>query len=196
MKPFSRSTSILLSWLATTLAQAASLPEKIEFNRDARPILADNCYYCHGPDASHRKAKLRLDVRDDALAREAFVPGKPDESELVPRIRPAHEDEVMPPPDSNKRLSARDKAVLEGWIARGAAYQKHWAYEQPVKAAIPQGADAIDTLVARRLAEVGLKPSPEADRRTLIRRLHSDLTGLPPTPEEVAAFENEPMPDA
>ena len=102
----------------------------------------------------------------------------------------------MPPPDSHKKLSARDKTILERWIAQGASYQKHWAYEPPVKAAIPSGANAIDTLVARRLAEVGLKSSPEADRRTLIRRVYSDLIGLLPTPAEVAAFENDRAPDA
>ncbi|MBL9189853.1 MAG: PSD1 domain-containing protein [Opitutaceae bacterium] len=177
-------------------AQVPAMPEKIEFNRDVRPILSDNCFACHGPDASHRKGKLRLDDREAALKRGAFVPGKAAESELVARIQSKHEDEIMPPPDSHKILSARDRAVLARWIDEGANYQKHWAYEAPVKAVIPSGANAIDMLVARRLAEVGLKPSPEADRRTLIRRLHSDLIGLPPTPEEVVAFENDRAPDA
>jgi hypothetical protein len=172
------------------------VPSRIEFNRDVRAILSDNCFSCHGPDASHRKGKLRLDVREVALAREVFVPGKPADSELVARIQSKDEDEVMPPPDSHKKLSARDKAVLERWIAQGANYQQHWAYEPPVKAAIPAGANPIDALVARRLAEVGVKSSPEADRRTLIRRLHADLIGLPPTPAEVAAFENDRAPDA
>ncbi len=172
------------------------MPETIEFNRDVRPILSDNCFSCHGPDASHRKAKLRLDVREAALAKEAFVPGKPAESELVVRIKSQDDDEVMPPPDSHKKLSARDKAILERWIAQGAAYQKHWAFEAPVKASVPSSANPIDTLVARRLASVGMKPSPEADRRTLIRRLHADLLGLPPTPAEVVAFENDHAPDA
>lgn len=172
------------------------IPAQIEFNRDVRPILSDNCFSCHGPDAAHRKAKLRLDVREAALAKEAFLPGKPAESELIARIRSSDEDEIMPPPDSHKKLSARDKAVLERWIAQGAEYQNHWAYEPPVKAALPAGANAIDALIARRLTEVGMKPSPEADRRTLIRRLRSDLHGLPPTPAEVAAFENDRAPDA
>ncbi len=175
---------------------APGLPERIEFNRDVRPILSDNCFYCHGPDASHRKAKLRLDVREAALAKEALVPGKAAESELVARINAQDEDEVMPPPDSHKRLSARDKAVLTRWIEQGAVYQQHWAYEPPARAAIPAGANAIDHLVAQRLAAVGLTPSPEADRRTLIRRLHFDLLGLPPTPAEVAAFENDRAPEA
>ncbi len=172
------------------------VPAQIEFNRDVRPILSDNCFSCHGPDASHRKGKLRLDLRDAALAREAFVPGKPADSELVARLHAKDEDEIMPPPDSHKKLSARDKLILERWIAQGANYQKHWAYELPVKAEIPPGANGVDVLVARRLAAVGLKSSPEAGRRTLIRRLHSDLLGLPPTPSEVEGFESDRAPDA
>ena len=181
---------------AGPLLAADSLPATIEFNRDVRPILADNCFHCHGPDASHRKAKLRLDVREVALEKQAFVPGKSAESTLVELIHSKDPDEVMPPPDSHQKLSARDKAVLARWIDQGANYQKHWAYEPPVKAAIPAGSNAIDTLVARRLTGVGMKPSPEADRRTLIRRLHADLLGLPPTPDEVAAFENDRAPEA
>ena len=172
------------------------IPAQIEFNRDVRPVLADNCFACHGPDAANRQAKLRLDVREAALAKEAFFPGKPAASELVVRIHSQDKDEMMPPPDSHKKLSARDKAVLARWIAQGAEYQNHWAYERPVKAAIPARANAIDTLVARRLITVRMKPSPEADRRTLIRRLSSDLIGLPPTPAEVAAFMADATPDA
>ena len=186
----------LLLPLIATAATPTAVPEKIEFNRDVRPILSDKCFHCHGPDASHRKGKLRLDLRDEALQREAFVPGRPGESELVARILSPHEDEVMPPPDSNKRLGARDKHVLQQWIQQGATYQKHWAYELPVKAAIPAGANGVDVLVARRLETVDLAPSPEADRRTLIRRLHFDLLGLPPTAAEVAAFENDTSPTA
>ena len=186
------------AWLPLLAAAATpvALPEKIEFNRDVRPILSDKCFHCHGPDASHRKGKLRLDVREEALQREAFVPGQPDASELLARIRSPHEDEVMPPPESNKRLSARDKLVLEHWIQQGAGYQKHWAYEPPVKAPVPLGANGVDVLVARRLEKVGLPQAPEADRRTLIRRLHFDLLGLPPTAAEVAAFENDRSPKA
>ncbi len=177
-------------------AETTAIRGAVEFNRDVRPILSDKCFYCHGPDASHRKGKLRLDSREDALAREAFVPGDPGRSELVARILSAHEDEAMPPPESNKRLDAREKRVLQEWIRQGATYQKHWAYELPVKPAVPAGSAGVDALVARRLAEVGLTASPEADRRTLIRRLHADLLGLPPSPEEVAAFERDTAPDA
>ena len=187
-----------LPWLvfSPALVAAGLRPDAIEFNRDVRPILSDNCFSCHGPDASHRQGKLRLDVREGALARGAFVPGDVAGSELVARIRSADEDEIMPPPDSSKKLSARDKMILERWIAQGAAYQRHWSYEPPVKAAIPPGANPVDTLVARRLAAVGLTPSREADRRTLIRRLSSDLIGLPPTAAEVAAFVADPAADA
>ncbi|MBL9212129.1 MAG: PSD1 domain-containing protein [Opitutaceae bacterium] len=182
--------------VSAATATPGAVPETIEFNRDVRPILSDKCFHCHGPDASHRKGKLRLDLREEALQREAFVPGQPRESELVARILSPHEDEVMPPPESNKRLSARDKRVLEQWIQQGATYQKHWAYEPPVKPPVPAGANGVDVLVARRLETVGLRPSPEADRRTLIRRLHFDLLGLPPTAAEVAAFANDPSPTA
>src|SRR5688572_12642561 len=120
-------------------SDAQPLPAKIEFNRDIRPILSDNCFYCHGPDASHREAKLRLDVRESALRKEAIIPGKPDESEMVARINSRDEEEMMPPPDSHKKLSPRDKALLERWIAQGAEYQQHWAYERPIKAEIPAG---------------------------------------------------------
>ncbi len=183
---------------AVTAVWSAELPvpAQIEFNRDVRPILADNCFSCHGPDAAHRKGKLRLDVRADALAREAFVPGKPADSELVARVRSPDPEEVMPPPDAHKTLTAREKLILERWIAQGGNYQRHWAYEPPVKATIPAGAHAVDVLVARRLAQVGLTPAPSAGRRTLIRRLHADLLGVPPTPAEVTAFVDDPAPDS
>ena len=190
----------LLTLLTAAAAVAAdglaSVPEKIEFNRDVRPILSDKCFLCHGPDAGTRKGKLRLDVREDALARNAFVPGKPAESEMLLRILSNEGDEVMPPPETHKAVDPRERAVLERWIAQGAAYQRHWAYEPPVKAEIPPRANGVDFLVARRLAEVGLNPSPEADRRTLIRRLYSDLIGLPPAQADVVAFENDASPEA
>jgi hypothetical protein len=186
----------LLAVPAYGASTTAPLPAKIEFNRDVRPILSDNCFYCHGPDKNHRDGKMRLDIREEALAKEAFVPGKPDESELINRILTTDEDDLMPPPKSHKKLSDRDKEILKRWIAQGAEYQLHWAYEKPAKAAVPAGQNGVDVLVQKRLAEIGLKASPEADRRTLIRRLYSDLLGLPPTPEEVAQFENDKSPKA
>jgi hypothetical protein len=170
--------------------------EPVEFNRDVRPILSDNCFYCHGPDASHREADLRLDVREEALELEAFVPGDPDASMLVERILSDEPYERMPPPESNKVLTAQQKEVLVRWIAQGALYQRHWSYEPIVKPEIPDGAQGVDYLVHRRLAEIGLEPSPQADRRTLIRRLYWDLLGLPPTPDEVDAFQNDSSADA
>jgi hypothetical protein len=186
----------LLPLLVGAALPETPVPAQIVFNRDVRPILSENCFACHGPDAAHLKGKLRLDVREAALSREAFVPGQPRESTLVERIRSRDEDEVMPPPDSHKTLTERDRRVLERWIEQGATYQKHWSYEAPVKAAIPPGENAIDVLVRRRLTEVGLRPAPEADRRTQLRRLHADLTGLPPTPEEMGAFVSDHSPDA
>jgi hypothetical protein len=168
----------------------------VSFSRDIRPILSDNCFSCHGPDASHRQADLRLDVRDDAMAAGAIAPGKPAESTLVSRINATDPDELMPPPESHKKLDAKQRELLTRWIEEGAEYQKHWAYEKPVKPGVPAGASGIDHLVRKRLAAIGLQASPEADRRTLIRRLSLDLLGLPPTPDEVAAFVADTRPDA
>ena len=177
-------------------APLASAVEPVEFNRDIRPILSDNCFYCHGNDASHRKAKLRLDIREEALKKEAFIPGKADESELVKRLFLTDPEEIMPPPESHKKLTDEQKELLKRWVAEGAKYQNHWAYEAPVKASVPSPVKAIDTLVAARLKAKGLAPTDEADRRTLARRLHADLLGLPPTPEEVEAFVQDKSPDA
>jgi hypothetical protein len=168
----------------------------VAFNRDIRPLLSDNCFHCHGPDASHRQADLRLDDRDAAVAAGAIVPGRAAASPLVERIRATEPGLVMPPPESHKTLTAAQQALLARWIDEGAVYQRHWAYEPPVKPPVPAGARAIDHLVRQRLTAVGLEPAPEADRRTLVRRLAFDLTGLPPTPEDVEAFIADPAPDA
>ena len=187
---------VAMAAVAYLWAAAVASSAPVSFNRDIRPILSDNCFYCHGPDASHRQADLRLDIRDDAVAAGANVPGKPAESTLVSRINATDSGELMPPPESHKKLDAKQKELLGRWIDEGAEYQKHWAYEQPVKVAVPAGTNGVDHLVRKRLAEIGLKPSAEADRRTLIRRLSFDLLGLPPTPEEVAAFVADTRPDA
>lgn len=139
---------------------------------------------------------MRLDVREEAVKAKAIVPGKAGASELIARVMATDEDDLMPPPASHKRLSARQKEILKRWIEQGAEYQQHWAYEPPVKPSIPPRRNGVDVLVQRRLVEIGLKPSPEADRRTLMRRLYSDLLGLPPRPEEVKAFEKDTAPDA
>jgi hypothetical protein len=175
---------------------------KVGFNRDIRPILSDNCFPCHGPDQNKRMAGLRLDLREEALARGAIVPGKPALSRLVNRVL-APGARAMPPPASHKTLTAEQKALLKRWVAEGARYEGHWAYIPPRRPVVPKLADrryparnAIDALVRARLKSKGLLPSPEADRRTLIRRLYFDLLGLPPTPEEVAAFVSDRAPDA
>ncbi|HEX4142922.1 MAG TPA: PSD1 and planctomycete cytochrome C domain-containing protein [Pirellulales bacterium] len=178
------------------LAAEPQVPAKVEFNRDIRPILSDKCFFCHGPDAKNRKADLRLDLREEAVMLKAIVPEQPQESGLVKRIFSDDPDELMPPPDSHKTLTAAQKELLERWVAQGAQYQQHWAYEPPVKATISEGQNGVDALIGKRLAEIGMKPAPQADRRTLIRRLYSDLLGLPPTPEEVQAFVSDQSPSA
>ena len=177
---------------------AQSLPDRVLFNRDVRPILSDNCFYCHGPDAEHRQADLRLDIREEALASEAIVPSEPQASALIDRIFSDDPDLQMPPPGSHKKLTSLQKSILRRWIEQGAEYQAHWSYVKPVKPAleITAGQNPIDVLVHKRLSEIGLKPSPEADRRTLIRRLSMDLIGLPPTPQAVAAFVGDTRADA
>ncbi len=191
-----RVAAILLLSLASTASAAEPLPARIEFNRDVQPILSDNCFFCHGPDAGQRQADLRLDLRDEAVDGGAIVPGDPEESSLIQRIFSDDEDLQMPPPDSHKRLTQQQREILKAWVEQGAEYQQHWSYEPPVKAEIPAGRDAIDVLVQRSLSEHGLETSPPADRRTLIRRLYFDLLGLPPTPEEVQAFIADASPDA
>ncbi len=189
---------IVLAAIFTTAGQLAAVPPagKVEFNRDVRPILSDNCFYCHGPDQNHRKAKLRLDVREGALEKKAFVPGNAQASELLKRLAATDPDEVMPPPDSNKKLTADQKETLKRWIQQGGEYQAHWSYVAPTKETTAPNLHPIDTLVQKRLAALNLRPSVEADRRTLVRRLYSDLIGLPPTSEEVLAFVNDTAPDA
>ncbi|HZV34818.1 MAG TPA: DUF1549 domain-containing protein, partial [Verrucomicrobiae bacterium] len=170
--------------------------EKISYNRDIRPILSDNCFHCHGPDQKQRKGKFRLDVREDAVAKGAIVPGKPGESKLISRINATNQDDIMPPLEAHKNLTVAQKETLRRWIANGAVYEKHWAYVPPTKAAVPPNKNPIDYLVREHLREDGLKPAPPADRRTLARRLYFDLIGLPPKPEEVEAFEKDRSPDA
>ncbi|MBX9627436.1 MAG: DUF1553 domain-containing protein [Gemmataceae bacterium] len=178
---------------------------KVEYNRDVRPILAENCFACHGADSAARKADLRLDRRDDAVASGAIVPGKPADSPLVDRIHSAESSEVMPPPKTKKSLTAAQKDTLKRWVEQGAEYQPHWAFIAPKRPAVPAFADdpkakawvrtPVDAFVYAKLKEAGLTPAPEADRRTLARRLSLDLVGLPPDPAEVEAFVNDKSPD-
>ncbi|MFM1770345.1 MAG: hypothetical protein RJA22_2874 [Verrucomicrobiota bacterium] len=193
-------TSLLLLLAPGRPAPAADGPREIRFNRDIRPILANHCFACHGPDPNTRKAKLRLDVADDALAARAdgaaIVAGHPERSELVRHIDATDPDDLMPPPKTGKPLSPAQRQLLRDWIAQGARYEGHWAYQPPVRPPVPTVTNAptpvrnpIDAFLLDRLHAEGLSASPEADRATLLRRLSLDLTGLPPAPEEVRRFE-------
>jgi hypothetical protein len=191
----------LFAPLALSAAEGSS-PARLAFNRDIRPILSENCYACHGPDKNKRKAKLRLDERASAVTTRAIVPGKADDSELIARIFSDDADEVMPPANSHKSLTGPQKDLLRRWIEEGAEYQAHWAYVPVQRPAIPAVKRAswvrnpIDAFILATLESRGIAPSPEADKRTLIRRLTLDLTGLPPTPEEVRGFERDNDPRA
>ena len=184
--------------LAALLATLPAFGAKVDYNEDVRPILSENCFYCHGPDGNKRKAKLRLDVRDAALEKKAFVPGDAGASELIKRLASTDSDEVMPPPDSHRTLTAAQKEILKRWIAEGAEYKEHWAFVTPVRPALPGNGEKhpVDAFVVAKLAQAGLTLSPEAPKATLLRRLSLDLTGLPPTPEETAAFLADQSPDA
>ncbi len=195
--------------LIGSTAFSAELPKTIEFNRDVRPILSENCFACHGPDKNHREADLRLDIApyaDEASeSQTAIVPGKPEVSEVIRRITSEDADEVMPPPSSHKNLSADQKEILRRWIEQGAEYQGHWAYESLVRPTVPSteqtgsgkpATNPIDAFVDSKLKELEIDPAEKADRRTLIRRLSLDLCGLPPDPNRVEAFVQDKSPDA
>lgn len=189
-----------LAW-CLLLATRSHGAAPVDFNREVRPILSEKCYHCHGPDDESRKAKLRLDVRDDALKERdgvrAIVPGRPDDSELMIRVRSKDPDEMMPPPKEHHTMSAAECDTLARWITEGANYAQHWAFVKPTKPAVPAGAaNAIDGFISAELKKRGLALSPEADRHVLLRRLSLDLTGLPPTPEETRAFVEDTAPDA
>ncbi len=176
-------------------------PAPVVFNRDIRPLLSDNCFNCHGPDNSRRKANLRLDqkaaVFGDRGGYRVIVPGKPDESELLARVLSKDPREIMPPPKSGHQLTATQKALLRRWVAEGAPWQEHWSFVPPARPPLPPvqfkqwPRNPIDHFVLAGLEKHGLKPAPEADRATLLRRVSFDLTGLPPTPAEVDAFVND-----
>lgn len=184
------------------------LPEKIDFNFHVRPILSDRCFACHGPDENARKANLRLDTEEGLFSmlegKEKFpiAPGKPKDSEVIERILHDDPELVMPTPESNLTLTDSEKATLLKWVEQGAEWKTHWAFTAPVKVPLPQVNDPswarneIDYFVLDKLESLGLSPSTEANKTTLIRRLSLDLIGLPPTPEEVQAFKNDTSPNA
>jgi hypothetical protein len=196
--------------LVAALVVALPLPARadpLQFNRDIRPILSDKCFACHGLDTKHRKADLRLDTPDGAFAdhkgSRAIVPGDLSKSELWSRITAKDEADVMPPPDTHKQITATERETLKKWIEQGAPYQKHWSFEAIHKPDVPRPAvlnlpvrNPIDAFILARLDHEKLKPAPEADRQTLIRRAAFALTGLPPTPAEVDAFVADQAADA
>jgi len=220
---------IALAWMVR--AGCATAAEKVDFNYDIRPLISSKCYHCHGPDEKARKAKLRLDVREDAVkdheSGPTIVPGDAGKSELINRITSKDRDEVMPPPKEEHALSAQEVDLFRRWINEGAEYKPHWSFVKPVRPAVPSvplkssvpssqssvsesasasgrlstehwalSTNPIDAFILSKIGPADLKPSPEADRYALIRRVSLDLTGLPPTPEETDAFVNDTSPDA
>jgi hypothetical protein len=184
--------------------QAAAGDKSPAFNRDVRPILSDKCFKCHGPDSAARKADLRLDIRETAVKSEAIVPGKPDDSLLVERVFSDDPQQVMPPPGSGKSLSAAEKEVLRQWIAVGAEYQSHWSFiPVPRHVLVPAPQDEakwvrnqIDAFVLEKLRRAQIEPAAEVSREKWLRRVSFDLTGLPPTLEELDAFLADKTPAA
>ncbi len=188
--------------LSIVAAISAEAQREVRFNRDVRPILSDKCFHCHGPDQAKRKGGLRLDRPNDALAKLdsgkiAIVPGKPAASELVARITNSNEDDKMPPHDSGRVLSQREIETLTQWVQQGAKWETHWAFQTPEPTALPEvknrawPKNEIDRFILAQLESQDLRPSPESAKETLIRRVSLDLTGLPPTPEEVENFLND-----
>jgi len=175
---------------------AEPLPETVDFNFHVRPILVQNCYLCHGPDPSGRKANLRLDTYKGATAAlkeggHAIVPGKPSKSQLVYRIYHEEEDQVMPPPESNYKLTEREKALLEKWIDQGAEWKDHWAFIKPETSISTSSENTIDSLIDIRLDQKKLTKTPETNKNSLIRRVSYLLTGLPPSPAEIEKFTSD-----
>ncbi|HUF62973.1 MAG TPA: PSD1 and planctomycete cytochrome C domain-containing protein [Verrucomicrobiales bacterium] len=199
-------TAAALAAPGITPPAGAAPGAKIDFNRDIRPVLSRNCFFCHGPDEAQRKAGLRLDqaasARADLGGYRAITPGEPQESEILSRITAHDPEERMPPPESGKELTPQEIARIRDWIQDGAAYAQHWAYTPPHKHPVPAVGDPgwprgwIDRFLLARLDAETLSPSPQADPVTLVRRLYFDLTGLPPSPQEIEDFLGDARPDA
>ncbi|MCX7665845.1 MAG: DUF1549 domain-containing protein, partial [Gemmataceae bacterium] len=177
----------------------------ISFSRDVRPILAENCFHCHGFDAKSRKANLRFDTPEGAFAKRegmpTLTPQQPEKSNLYLRIISEERDEVMPPPHTKKKLTPAQIQIIREWITQGAKYEGHWAFEKPTLPEVPTLKDQkkvqpIDAFIRAKLETAGIEPSPRADKSTLIRRVTLDLTGLLPTPQEVEDFLKDNAPDA
>jgi hypothetical protein len=191
---------------ATATVLVAAEPDRPTFNRDIRPIMSDTCFRCHGPDRNARQADMRLDIREEATrptrsGRIPIVPGDPDKSEIIKRVF-ADGATVMPPRAAHKELTQAQKDTIRRWVAEGAVYEGHWTYQPVNRPAVPAVADAsrienpIDRYIQDRLRREGLTPAHRADKRTLLRRATLDLTGLPPTPDEMRAFLADGTPDA
>ena len=196
----------LLSLILLFTADPLSLPDRIEFNRDIRPILSDRCFACHGPDKNKREAEMRFDTMEGLHGTSdkpgPLVPGKPNDSEMIRRIESLDNDTRMPPPEFAKDVSDHERALLRRWIEQGAKWEGHWAF-QPIRIVpVPKVDDerfsknAIDGHIRTALMNARLLPSSKADPRTLVRRLSFDLTGLPPKPEWVERFAAEPSDQA
>ncbi len=211
---FRSGRALIPTFLAIVVCAAPAVSvddsKPVDFNREIRPILSGRCYVCHGPDEAERMGGgehgLRLDTRHGALEDlgdyAAIVPGDPDASELLLRVKSDDEYEQMPPPDSGEKLNADEIDLLARWIKEGASYARHWSYVKPTRPPLPEVKNdewpkgPIDRFILARLEQEGLEPSPEADRYTLIRRLSLDLTGLPPTVDEADAFVADTREDA
>lgn len=197
---------LLLPCAPFALAQpGAPVNSKVSFAREVAPIISSKCYHCHGQDEHSRKAELRLDLRAEAVREHdgvrAIVPGKPSESALIERILSKDKDEVMPPPKEGHAITAAEAEILKKWIAEGAEYEGHWAFVRPRQPQVPPlvgneiALSPVDHFIAEALRGPGLKQNPEADPATLLRRLSLDLTGLPPSPKEIATFESDSAPE-
>jgi hypothetical protein len=189
---------VVVSWLLWNgVAPRASAAEPLQYNRDIRPILANYCFACHGPDSAARQADLRVDLRDVAIDRETIVPGEPNESEMIRRILSDDPDEMMPPPKTKKTVKPEELAKLRAWIEQGAEYEPHWSLIPPTRPALPAVKNAawvknpIDHFILAKFEAADLTPAEPADRRTLARRVSLDLTGLPPEPALVEEFVND-----
>jgi len=203
-RSFALAAAICPGCMAESVSSAE--PASVDFNRDIRPILSDHCFECHGPDAEQRQAELRLDSKDGLFRKAAehqnVVAGNSAKSELFRRITTADPDERMPPSDSGRKLTATQISTIKRWIESGAEWQQHWSFVTPTRPDTPSVSNGdwmknpIDGFILSRLDQEGLKPSAAADRRTLLRRVSFDLTGLPPTPEELHEFLTDDWPDA
>lgn len=201
-----RLTSLMAFALLLTMAMQTPAAERLSFDRDIRPILSDKCYACHGPDPAQRQAELRLDTKEGAFSAPSgypiIVPGEPENSELVARITHADVEQRMPPQSSNRQPTQEQIDTLIRWIAEGAEWEEHWVYELPERVELPTVQNSawvrnpIDRFILGRLEAEGLETAEEADKRTLIRRLNFDLTGLLPQPAEVEQFLRDERPGA